>query len=247
MITFSLIKRRYSLLTFACSLLLTACQPAASTEEILEIPFSKADSIHIDGDLSDWDKVSSTFSVSQFVSPWSDPNFGETSFQAFHDKEWFYFSFAIADSTIVEAPFDAEEAVAAGDRAEIFLSGDPKLSTYYCFELAPSGHVLDYEAKFYRQFDYPWDLKELQIAKHKDAQGYRIEGKMPMTFLKSMRPAKTEKPNELILYLGLYRGEYKTLNPKEEDINWITWIDPKVEKPDFHIPTSFRAVKFKLD
>lgn len=204
------------------------------------IPFNKGLSITIDGNLSDWKYQNNLFSVNQFISPWGNQNFGRTIFKAFHDGSYFYFYFDIKDNNIVEKKFEKEEDVGRGDRGEIFLSAYSDLREYYCFEISPSAKVLDYRASHYRKFDYGWDLESLEVKSKIKTDGYILEGRIPMAFIKGLMASNSEQG----LYLGLFRGEFDSLEWNEKTINWISWIRPTSKKPDFHIPSAFKKIQF---
>ena len=215
-------------------------QAIAQSSGIPIIPLNKALSIHIDGNLTDWNNQNNLFTVDQFISPWGNQNIGKTIFKAFHDGSFLYFYFDIKDNHIVEKKFEREEDVGRGDRGEIFLSVDSGLSEYYCFEISPSAKVLDYKASHYRKFDYEWDLENLVVKSKINPDGYILEGKIPLAFIKSIMDSKSEQS----VYLGLFRGEFDSLEWNEKTINWISWIRPKSIKPDFHIPSAFKKVQF---
>ncbi|WFB65246.1 carbohydrate-binding family 9-like protein [Sphingobacterium sp. WM] len=204
-----------------------------------EIPFQAEAEVSVDGKLDDWSKLKKLFVVDEFVSPWSSSDFGKTVFKAFYDKEYLYFYFDIEDKNIVEKKFEREEDVAKGDRGEIFLSADSSLSEYFCFEIAPSGEVLDYKAKYYRKFDYEWDLKGLEIKTDVGPSGYILEGRIPLEFVKGLIKSKSSSE----FRMGIFRGEFNSLSWNEKDINWISWIRPNTEKPDFHTPSAFQWVR----
>ncbi|GEM68792.1 hypothetical protein SMI01S_23980 [Sphingobacterium mizutaii NBRC 14946 = DSM 11724] len=204
------------------------------------IPINKGLSITIDGNLSDWNNQNNLFSVNQFISPWGNQNFGKTIFKAFHDGSYFYFYFDIMDKNIIEKKFEKEADVGGGDRGEIFLSADTGLSEYYCFEISASAKVLDYRASHYRKFDYGWDLESLEVKSKIKTDGYILEGRIPMAFIKGLMASNSEQS----LYLGLFRGEFDSMEWDEKTINWISWIRPTSEKPDFHITSAFKKVQF---
>lgn len=49
------------------------------------------------------------------------------------------------------------------------------MGQYYCMEIDPSGHVMDYSASYYRKFDYEWNFKSLEICSIKDEKGYIVQ------------------------------------------------------------------------
>lgn len=207
------------------------------------IPYQKTVSIEIDGDISDWAGLNQTFTVEEFQAPWPQGNAGKTLFKAVSDGIWFYFYFQAEDDTPALADYMQETDVARGDRVELFVAGDPELKHYFCAELAPNGHVLDYQARYYRKFDNDWDMPQLQIATQYIPGGYRVEGKLPIAFLKALDPNASE--HACTIWLGLYRADYFSPDAPSDQINWISWIDPDVEEPDFHLPGSFKKIRIE--
>lgn len=61
-----------------------------------------------------------------------------------------------------------------------------------------------------------------------------------MVFIKGLMDSNSEQG----LYLGLFRGEFDSMEWDEKTINWISWIRPTSKKPDFHIPSAFKKVQF---
>lgn len=114
-------------------------------------------SIDVDGAL---DEVAWTEAVSEtgFSFPWQEREAPATEFRALMDDTNFYFAFRVEDADIVIDDGGDEEAVARGDRVELFFTLDPSLDDYVCFEIDPSGRVLDYRASYYRELDFEWDL-----------------------------------------------------------------------------------------
>lgn len=212
-------------------------------EPVPTINFVNKPSILLDGDLQDWQNLSPDFEVRDFQSPWDAAATGSTTFKALRDSTWFYFSFDVEDSLIVSVPFEKEIDVADGDRVEIFLSGDTSLRNYYCLEISPQGKVLDYQSTYYRKFDNSWNMDGLQVYSRLKSGGYTVEGRIPISFLQSQSVTQTD--NYFELWLGLYRAEYSKKHTETNPVQWITWIDPSVKEPDFHIPTSFHKVRIQ--
>ena len=57
------------------------------------------------------------------------------------------------------------------------------MGQYYCMEIDPSGHVMDYSASYYRKFDYEWNFKSLEICSIKDEKGYIVAGRLSVSEL----------------------------------------------------------------
>ena len=45
---------------------------------------------------------------------------------------------------------------------------------------------------------------------------------------------------------GVYRAEFSTPEKDGDDpiMEWISWVDPKTEEPDFHVNSSFDEFRF---
>ena len=222
---------------------LLACQ--VTPENSTTIPAIVSVPLEIDGNSKDWDQIPKKFETRNFESPWDDTPFGSTHFQAVADNNWLYFCFEAEDTTLVTKPFTKELDVADGDRVEIFISADTSLAPYYCLELGPTGDILDYKAHFYRKFDDSWNLPQLSVRTSMKSQGYTVEGKIPLGFLKKFSNHHVNQPT-LSLYLGLYRAEYRKSPNNEVIEQWLTWNDPQISEPDFHIPSTLKQVKIEI-
>ena len=137
-----------------------------------------------------------------------------------------------------------EKDVVESDRVEIFFKADDKMNPYYALELDALGRVLDTEGKFYRDIDFDWTWPEghLKVKANTDQEGYTVEGSISFESLRKLGMYKDDK----ILNAGLYRGEYGTTESSGKvQTKWISWVIPKSEKPDFHIPSSFGVLKLE--
>lgn len=218
-----------------------ACSRWGNQDNIrVVIPVVEYAFIDINGDLSDWKRLPHVFETLDFQSPWSAKPFGRMVFRAIADSAWLYFSFEVNDSTLVSVPFTEELDVSLGDRVEIFLSGDVALTDYYCLEVGPYGDVLDYQASYYRQFDDTWNLTDLTVCALPVANGYTVEGRIPLAFLRQLNNQIVGSP--LTFWMGLYRAEYRERHTAPNPVQWITWVSPLTAEADFHVPSSFRKV-----
>ncbi len=150
-----------------------------------------------------------------------------------------WFAFAAQDATIVGAPPAGDEhAVDAQDRVEIFLwpEGSRK---YFCLEIAPDGAVHDYAARIYRQFDDSWTPAGARFAAGRTADGYAVEGFLPIADLQAMG-VRPWAPG-VRLHLGLYRADFRP--EASDDPVWLTWVEPNLPKPDFHVRATFAPVE----
>lgn len=203
-----------------------------STKGNFSIPFIKKE-IMVDAILAEtcWNEGAL---VKNLISPWENQGVDQTTFKAFVSKEYFNFSFEVIDSTIILFPFEEELTVANEDRVELFFSSDTTLNNYYCIEMDPNGNVLDYSAKFYREFDEGWNFKSSEIVAVITEQGYLIEGRISLDELDSLGIAGE-------FFLGIFRADFKS--QMTDDVIWFSWIKPKSPEPDFNIPSSFEKVR----
>lgn len=198
----------------------------------------------------------------RFEFPWKSATAPETVFRALWDAENLYFTFRVQDADIVvlENLRDELDAVFE-DRVELYLSRDGRMREYFCAEIDPKGRVLDYRARFYRQFDMSWSLDGLKTAARTHPDGYEVEGAIPLHRLTALGfPAP--RPG-LKIRVGLYRAEFShdrsgrvapasdihTLGrpaPGPAPIeDWISWVNPKTAEPDFHVPASLGWLRFE--
>jgi hypothetical protein len=147
------------------------------------------------------------------------------------------------------------------DRVEIYLSRDEEMKDYFCFEVDSRGRAFDYRASFYRKLDLKWSFPGLETKAAPLPKGYEVEGRIPLqSFAELGFPAL--RPGVKIR-CGLYRAEFshdrsgqpveqkETLHnlgrkvegppPIEE---WMSWVDPRVKEPDFHLPASLGWLEF---
>jgi len=150
-----------------------------------------------------------------------------------------WFAFAAQDVTLVTAPPTSDEhAVDAQDRIEVFLWPQDS-QTYFCLEIAPDGAVHDYTARIYRRFDDSWTPAGARFAARRTADGYAVEGSLPAAALHTMGVRTWASGTRL--HLGLYRADFRPEAP--DDPIWLTWIEPNLPKPDFHVRATFAPVR----
>ena len=175
--------------------------------------------------------------LTNFTYPWENATAPATSFAALWDGEWLYCLYHVKDDSVITYINKNDKLEAgASDRVEIFLKADDNMSPYYCLELDASGRVLDYAATYYRQMHYNWQWPkgQLIVKTSRTKDGYIVETAISIQSLKALGLLKDNR-----LQAGLFRAERKgTINGKA-DLRWISWIKPKSEQPDFHIPSAF--------
>ena len=170
--------------------------------------------------------------------PWNDLITPSTLFRALWNDESLYFLYKVVDHDIITpGPIDNKRSVIHADRVELFFMAKGGMNPYYCIELDPIGRILDYEARSYRQFDLYWEWPEpdLKVRTSVQEDGYTVEGEIKLSALRLMGILDDDN----MMRVGLYRGDYYHINARKTSVRWITWVDPKIEKPDFHIPSTF--------
>lgn len=182
--------------------------------------------------------------LSDFSFPWQESPSPATEFRAVWNEESFAFSFKAADDDLVLPEHsDSGQGALGSDRVELFFASSPDLMTpYYGAEMDPSGRVYDYAATFYREIDPSWSFSSLCFEGKIGACGYELQGTLAMSELRGLNLVQDD-----VIIAGVYRAEFS--QGEEGTIqDWISWIDPGTEKPDFHVPSSFgRFVLEKSD
>jgi len=175
--------------------------------------------------------------LSDFTFPWEPGNAPRTEFRALWDADHLHFRFNCVDEDLVlGAGSTVKERVLSSDRVEIFLAQDLELSPYFCLEMEPRGDVFSYSARCYRQFDESWHCEGLQVSASIDGSRYAVQGSLPLSTLRSLNVLK---PGTREFLAGVYRAEFSHTPDGAIHFGWMPWIDPKTEKPDFHVPSSF--------
>jgi len=198
----------------------------------------KTDILEISGDKMHpvWDMAVVN---TDFIYPWEEAKAPLTSFRALHDDKKFYFRFDVEDKNVLTfVDQNHKMEVVDSDRVEIFFRKDEKLIPYYCLEMDAHARVLDYKANYYRDFDFNWEwpAENMEVKASKNGKGYVVEGFINLSSLENLGLLKDN-----LLEAGLYRGYCMNLpaDQKEAELRWISWVNPDVPEPDFHIPSSF--------
>jgi len=197
------------------------------------------DHIEMDGILDKtWSKATS---ISNLSAPWNDNFKLQTQFKALHNEASIYFYFTVEDDDIyLEQSYPDEESNAVrSDRVELFLRHPTKINPYYSFEMDAEGRIFDSEGIFGESIDESWDLNRdfITIETKRTETGYVLEGTIAIIALKNLGLMDTKDA----IAIGIYRGNYHT---DSADVEWISWVKPDSEKPNFHIPSSFGTFIF---
>ena len=199
--------------------------------------------ITIDGESkeSSWDKA---IELTKFDNYWSTDVMPKTSFRGLYDAHFFYFLYEVVDEDIVlvdKPEIGEEDQAVRSDRIEIFIRNKDLCKDYYSLEMDAKARVFDSKADFTKSYgiDREWDWPEghLELKSSFTDHGYIVEGRISMTSLKEL-----DLLDGNIIYAGLYRGNYTSLEGEKPSVDWISWVKP--EKLNFHIPSSFGILKF---
>lgn len=175
--------------------------------------------------------------LTAFSYPWETETAPSTSFAALWDGNWLYCLYKVKDDSVNTLIIKNEKReVGASDRVEIFLTPDTTMTPYYCLEIDSRGRVLDYTAWYYRKMGYHWQwpVEQLIIKTSVQKYGYIVEAAIGIPSLKKLGLLQNNRLNA-----GLFRAECKSIVNGKADLKWISWIDPRSAKPDFHIPSAF--------
>jgi hypothetical protein len=229
-----------------------AAAPSARTYRVRYLPKAQ---IQVDGRIDEpaWSKAAAEMG---FVFPWERKAPPATEFRALCTDADFYFSFRIADEDIVtmDKLRDEEDAVFE-DRAEMYFSLDARMKDYFCVEVDSRGRTFDYRGAYYRRLDPKWNLEGLETGGSAWGKGYIVEGRIPLASFEALGFPRL-RPGARIR-CGLYRAEFshdrsgRPVVQKESIHNqgrkfdgtpplesWLSWVDPKIKEPDFHVPAS---------
>ena len=173
--------------------------------------------------------------LTDFSFPWLDRESPATTFRAVWNQKWLGFQFIVADDDIVLCDGkNRDDSVLGSDRVEIFFATDKELKDcYYGLEVDPRGWAFDFRAKHYREIDARWNVPALQLTAHYGDGGYFVEGKVSLQVIKDHGLLNGDK-----IIAGVYRAEFSMSDDGVQE-DWISWVDPGTEKPDFHVASSF--------
>jgi hypothetical protein len=175
--------------------------------------------------------------LTDFSLPWESTPTPSTEFRALWTETHLHFRFDCVDEDLVlGAGHTAKERVLGSDRVELFFTPDLELNPYFCLEMAPSGDVYGYRARTYRQFDDDFVWPGLTLASRVDGSRYEVLGRLPFDTLRALGVLQA---NSRELLVGVYRAEFWHEPTGGVHRDWMSWVDPRTQAPDFHVPSSF--------
>ena len=182
----------------------------------------------------DWSQATP---LTDFRFPWETTPAAPTEFRALHAAERLHFRFDCVDQDLVLAEGEtAKQRVLGSDRVELFFAPSLELDPYFCLEMAPNGDAYGYRARTYRQFDDGFAWQGLELSSSIEGTRYAVEGSLPLATLRTLGVLA---PGARELFAGVYRAEFSHLPEGGVHAGWMSWLDPKTVKPDFHVPSSF--------
>lgn len=194
--------------------------------------------IKVDG-ISDDDTWGRAIMLKDFLLPWKDDKPPLTIFRALYDTSNLYILFQAMDhNMVIKDSISNEIDIAKEDRVEIFISKNKTMDEYFCIEIDPLGRVLDYRASYYRKFDDQWCIDGILVGSKIYPESYKVEVSIP---LKSI--AKMGVDISADFYVGLFRADLENAVSGLKE-NWLSWVDPKTPKPDFHVPEALGLFHF---
>jgi len=208
-------------------------QASAQTYHVRRIPKGSLD-MDGTGTSQVWTKAEK---LDDFVYPWDSVPAPATQFSALWDGEWFYGMYKVKDDSIfTPTRHNTKMDAGASDRVEIFLKKNDSMTLYYGLEMDAAGRVLDYSAAFYRKMNYTWSWPQGQliIKTSRTKDGYVLEFAISIQSLKDLGLLQNSR-----LQAGLFRAECTGTRDWRTDLHWISWIRPRADHADFHIPSAF--------
>ncbi len=187
------------------------------------------------GPTLDWSHAAS---LTDFSLPWNadlQPAF--TEFRALWDDDSLHFRFDCIDRDLVlDGSATLKERVLDSDRVEIFFTTDLSLAPYYGFEMSPRAEALIYKARHYREIDFDWTCPTLKLAAEIRGERYTVSGSLPLSTLREMGVLQNDAHQ---LFAGVFRADFYREADGSLRRLWMPWVDPRTERPDFHVPSSF--------
>ena len=177
--------------------------------------------------------------LEDFTFPWVEGEPPKTKFRSLWDSEKIFFYFDVSDDNLVLADgINVKQRVLGSDRVEFFFSTGLNLDPYYGLEMDPRGEILSYRAQFHHRIEWDWNCEGLQVLAKEKSGGYIVEGSIPLNTLENLRCLHKNSEGTYLI-AGLFRGEFSKDRNGCETKNWMSWVDPEVKYPDFHVPSAF--------
>jgi len=211
-------KKNVALFALLLVFFLSSC-----TKSNAPVVFDLTDNFEIQGLYASWDSLENN-----------------TTMSCRCDGDYFRFKYVAQDTT----PTFAEEYVDEmsslyEDRVEIFFCPDRLMKCYYGAEMDPLGRILDYEGKFYRNFDFDWDFKTMKISGKWLENGYEVSGEVSLSELRELGVPTDGTP----FYMGVFQADYH----RDSTVNWYSRVKTDDVEADFHKPDVLFCVKINAN
>ncbi len=186
-----------------------------------------------------WEKANPLI---DFTFPWRADPAPATEFRALWNDKAIYFRYVVADNNL-SIGRSAERGVLDSDRVELFLAKDPQLSTYYTLEIDAQAQaysaIASYSVNLKKRTSLvdSWDWGSVEKYASVTANGYIVEAKIPLDKISELGLWQNNEKTQLLC--ALMRAEFTPLEDGSIDMGWMTWVDPKTAKPNFHNPGTF--------
>lgn len=175
--------------------------------------------------------------LTDFSSPWDTNLPSKMEFKALWDGVNLFFCFTIFETLIrIDKKDDSIQSIGNSDRVELFFRPDNSLNPYYCLEIDTAARIMDFVAYPNKNFDFEWNWPQghLEVKSSIQDQSYSIEGSISISSLKMLNILQDNK-----IETGIFRAKYNEIEKSIFEPNYISWVDPNTEKPNFHISSSF--------
>lgn len=203
----------------------------------------KTETIARNDQLFDDNIWSAANTLTDFHLYWRDEKPLPTTFQAIHDEVNLYLRYEATDP-LIQSKLDTLKQTEAvySDRVEIFFKQPHDSLPYYSLEMDCFGRLYDSEGVFgeYINGDWQWPADGLKIQTNIHEEGYILIATISKATLNSLALIVDDR-----ILAGVYRADYYTNLEGKRQAKWISWIDPKTPKPNFHIGSSFGALILK--
>lgn len=181
-----------------------------------------------------WDEASS---MKHFLSPWVNLGESPTVFKALYDDAQLYFRFEVTDCHVyINEELQGRLAIDNSDRVELFFRTSKELNPYYCLEIDSRARCQDFMGKPGKQLDFNWNWPAdgIVLSSEMTEEGFIVEGALKLNTLRKLGLIQNGR-----IETGVYRARYHKQADNSWEPEWICWVDPKTEQPDFHNPNSF--------
>ncbi|MGY0408510.1 MAG: sugar-binding protein [Polaribacter sp.] len=185
-----------------------------------------------------WNKA---IKLIDFSSPWNSKEIKKIEFRALWDSEKLFFTFKVEDPEVYIHPSkNTHKSINNSDRVELFFRSDSAMNPYYCLEIDPTLRIMDFKAKPNKEFDFNWNWpsEDIDVKASIEKTHFIVEGAINIYSLETFGLLKNRQ-----IETGIYRAKYNKHENGNYEPTWVTWVNPKIETPNFHVKSSFGVLK----